>query len=508
MTWYRGKPFPPALHPANLSLNRRFWIAIVIVMACSLALGSDLVARYQEDLAASRSNLAGLETFRLSMNVANRLSSERGPTNLVLTADSQSSASAWQLLQASRAATDAALAQAAATATLAPDVPPLRQALQRARQTVDALAGEPLAAHDTARVTGAIEAMFGVYDAAQPIVGHSMAALQSSEGDLLGPALAIRMLSELRDSAGRLGSYLVIAMIQGKPMDTPYRAAFNQTEGRVQELWRLVAPVAEASHDPAVLSAYRAVATRFAGDGMTLLQQTFEESRVGRYSTTPAAFTATVVPSFTTLEALRDTFINATVRRLRAGAAAAQRWMVIVAAATGLALLFELLLLLASQTMLFRPLLAARDRVVALANDQLGEIADSTHPHGEIRELYVALASLRAKLIERVALTERFRLQAETDGLTGVLNRRALDEVAERLMRMPGPRRIDLIMLDIDHFKRVNDTYGHTAGDEVLKETAHRLRATLRSDDVLARFGGEEFAVILADEGKNAPDIA
>jgi diguanylate cyclase (GGDEF)-like protein len=89
-----------------------------------------------------------------------------------------------------------------------------------------------------------------------------------------------------------------------------------------------------------------------------------------------------------------------------------------------------------------------------------------------------------------VAIAER---KADTDELTGLANRRAL----AREMAAGGVGRSALVMLDLDHFKRVNDTLGHPAGDAALKHLAKLLGTALRAGDVAARIGGEEFAVWL-----------
>lgn len=110
----------------------------------------------------------------------------------------------------------------------------------------------------------------------------------------------------------------------------------------------------------------------------------------------------------------------------------------------------------------------------------------------------VSLADLRrttARLDD--ALREQERL-AITDGLTGLYNRRFITELmtieTDRARRAGTP--LSLLALDIDHFKRVNDSYGHHAGDRVLVEVGRRITGALRADDVLARSGGEEFLVI------------
>jgi diguanylate cyclase (GGDEF)-like protein len=106
-------------------------------------------------------------------------------------------------------------------------------------------------------------------------------------------------------------------------------------------------------------------------------------------------------------------------------------------------------------------------------------------------------------------VTERRRLEraleelATTDPLTGVANRRRFDETlraeAERCLRAGNP--LTLMLLDIDHFKSVNDTYGHPVGDAVLKAVAAQCRGAVRDIDLVARVGGEEFAVLLIDVG-------
>jgi diguanylate cyclase (GGDEF)-like protein len=88
---------------------------------------------------------------------------------------------------------------------------------------------------------------------------------------------------------------------------------------------------------------------------------------------------------------------------------------------------------------------------------------------------------------------------ATTDALTGLCNRRAFQErLAEMLRRAERhDRPLTLILCDIDHFKKINDTYGHLVGDVVLKRVAQVIPACVRKVDVAARYGGEEFAVVL-----------
>lgn len=96
-------------------------------------------------------------------------------------------------------------------------------------------------------------------------------------------------------------------------------------------------------------------------------------------------------------------------------------------------------------------------------------------------------------------LAARLRKRANTDALTGVLNRGAFFELAESrlVIARESATPLSLIMADVDHFKRINDTYGHSAGDQVLRCLSARLSEAIRPEDMVCRFGGEEFVLLL-----------
>jgi diguanylate cyclase (GGDEF)-like protein len=111
------------------------------------------------------------------------------------------------------------------------------------------------------------------------------------------------------------------------------------------------------------------------------------------------------------------------------------------------------------------------------------------------------MASIIAICLENVISNEMLKYIGLTDSLTGVYNRRYIDrrllEEIARARRQAYP--ISFMYIDIDHFKRVNDTAGHGGGDDVLREVAMRIKNELRTSDAVARFGGEEFVVLLID---------
>lgn len=124
----------------------------------------------------------------------------------------------------------------------------------------------------------------------------------------------------------------------------------------------------------------------------------------------------------------------------------------------------------------------------------------------EKRTLYYLLFSVLALLTIVVGvalyiykLNRTIKEQAIRDPLTGVYNRRYLDETLPREIARAQRElsELSIVMLDLDHFKAINDTYGHSVGDQVLKNTATRLMSSIRQNDFISRFGGEEFIIVM-----------
>lgn len=111
--------------------------------------------------------------------------------------------------------------------------------------------------------------------------------------------------------------------------------------------------------------------------------------------------------------------------------------------------------------------------------------------------LSIAILLVARSQVRNLVLQEKL---ARTDALTGVHNRRAILEAAGAMGESPaGARTLALAMIDADHFKRINDTHGHAAGDEVLRRLSDTLRSQCRTTDLVGRYGGEEFLVLMPD---------
>ena len=149
-----------------------------------------------------------------------------------------------------------------------------------------------------------------------------------------------------------------------------------------------------------------------------------------------------------------------------------------------------------THTYLCIPILAQGETLGVLhlqATDEVPTLADSELP------LKTTFAGQVGLSVANIRLREALRDQSIKDPLTGLYNRRYLEEILQRETRraVRAEYGVGVLMLDLDHFKKFNDTYGHDAGDTILRETASLLTKSVRAEDVVCRFGGEEFVVVL-----------
>lgn len=146
-------------------------------------------------------------------------------------------------------------------------------------------------------------------------------------------------------------------------------------------------------------------------------------------------------------------------------------------------------------------------RVLAIPHDTVWSLVDQSH---EVARNLLSIIAGRMRndnsaLITSHSKRTQYEHQATVDSLTGLHNRRWMNEAFPRVLQRCALNGEDsaVMMLDIDFFKRVNDTYGHLVGDVALKSLANIMQLNLRPHDLMVRYGGEEFAILLPDTGIN-----
>lgn len=487
------------------SLRRKLLIGTGIAFICTSILAVSVISRSFDDYRRARQNLRGLESYRLILDAANLLSAERGPSNSLLGDSEATHTLLRERLTAFRARSDASLE--ALSAPHGAGVPqallkPVRAQLLLGRQEVDRVASLPRERRSLDDVQSAIDNMIEVIDVFEPVIAWKAGALTSSNPGLAEPVMTGRIFGELREYGGRIGSQIVAPIAVSQPMRLSNLIDSNRTRGRILELWNLVGDHSAASRgDPRLALPLHDAERMFLGKGLGLIDRLVLEGRKsGQYSMTSDEFTVRYVETLKPLELLRGAFLDVAIERLTETRNSALAILAITTTVAAVILAILVGLTVAAQRFVFGPLMRAREAVITLAEDRPTVFNHERSHATEMRRLFDAIGILRDSLAERASLTRQLKLQAETDSLTGLMNRRALDMIGES--HSSGQMMADgacLILIDIDHFKSINDRHGHLEGDRVLQESVRLMRSALGANSLLARFGGEEFVILIPD---------
>ncbi|MFS8051133.1 diguanylate cyclase [Rhizobium sp. BR 314] len=371
--------------------------------------------------------------------------------------------------------------------------------LALARAEVDNVARHHSSSRSRDEFQGAIDNMFEVSNRFRTVVAWSADHLIQHDNGLAAPALVGEMLADLRDYGGRVASQIIVPLATRERLPLENVIAARRTEGRMHEIWDVLNKDRGLFDNPALARGRDEIHRRFFGVGLGLVDGLIREGQQQqRYSLTSAELTERFVPTMQPIEVYRKAFLDATVDHYSKVRDTALRMLLAVTMFATCVLVILGGLMHSIRRNVFRPLMLVHDEVLRLADDRPAEPQAATVKTGEIHGLFKAIEVLQGKLKDRANLTSQLRVQANTDCLTALLNRRALDLYAQSSPRREtDTQAICLVILDIDHFKMINDTYGHPTGDRVLIQVAALLSSNLRAGDVVARFGGEEFAILV-----------
>jgi diguanylate cyclase (GGDEF)-like protein len=522
----RKTPYRPMSFGQRLNL---------IALCFLLPIGFLAAGKLQQEwhaYSSAETAVKAFQRFRIGLSAMEKVSAERGPTNSSLGADPQT-AIAWAArLSQARRDSDRSI-EALLDMLKAPDcagcsnaertIEKLRAQLTVARDDVDRLLAMPKPQRDHHSISGAVNQMIDVIPTFTPVVNASAATVVEGDPASLNCLLVARLSSDLREQAGQLGSVFTAALSANRPMDEEEIFRLERTGGRIDELRALI--FARVDNNVSLNSqAFHDLDTDYFGKGRQYIQDVRRAaSRPGGANLSPAQLATAYVPMLSPISVFREQVLGIADREVTGHRDHALSLFVETAVTTVLILLVIFVAAEVFRRRFVQPLIDATDVIKAIAD---GELATQVPQRGfqlEIRRLFSAIEVLKENSIartrlqhERDELIRELERTVDTDFLTRLLNRGAFERKARALIeqvtmeQMTGNKPTPVLAIfDVDRFKQINDTYGHAAGDRALQMIARVCADIWTAPDIVARIGGEEFAVLsVVDDPKTAIDAA
>ncbi|MBK5169368.1 diguanylate cyclase [Burkholderia sp. R-70211] len=495
-------------------MDKRFGIAIFIALIPVLTLSGWLLV--YEALVYVRANegLESFRSFRSALLAMEAVSAERGPTNGALGDELPIPAAHAVALQKARHTSDTRIAalidtlRPAHCSTCMSDFSAMQKVqadLSAARSSVDQLAHRPRAQRGDPALWGAVNRMIGLIPEILPVVTTRMSGVVKGDTDALNCVFVARLTADLREQAGQLGSRFTGALAVHRQLIDDERLAIERTQGRIDQL-RAMINTRVSGHPGLSQQLFARMNDQYFGDGLRYVSMVRAlASQPDGANISTAEFAENYVPTMRAITDFRDgVLLLAEDEMLRH-----RRNALLVFLGTGIADALLLAMLMTVAVMFRRhvigPFVQATHVIDAIARGDLTTDVPASFPREEINGMFNAIRVLKDNSAERVRLEqERLHLitelktLAETDSLTGLLNRRAFESRACAMCveAEHAGTQLAMVMFDVDHFKRINDTHGHAAGDDALRIVAELCRGNWRQSDLVARIGGEEFAVL------------
>ena len=249
---------------------------------------------------------------------------------------------------------------------------------------------------------------------------------------------------------------------------------------------------------------HQAVYNEFLAKGLLIVERLMNESIYHRpYYLTGTQLTEAIVDKFSTVVELQNYLLKYSVEKAIIEKHKAQNILLTTVGISLISIFAALFTMIYARKRVFGPLIQAREILFDLSHSSLRpNPMDTKDQSANMYSLFTAIQQLKQTLQQRDALEFRLKNIAHLDSLTGVANRYALNEYIKLLENQPTQlSETCLMVIDIDHFKQVNDVYGHLMGDQVIQFVAEKLKENIRTSDLLVRYGGDEFIVLIENVG-------
>ena len=486
-------------------ISQRLFLSMIIIIFSLLFLSVPLiVSSYQSYQKADRA-LTEISALRAVADLANKVSRERAPANKVMSSTVEELAENLQELHAYRKEVDIQIDQtiqilnaAGFSAQVRGLSSNFKVTLQRGRHAVDAYAALPRSERTSKQLDDAIKQMFTAWDSCHEILKNVLVHAEAKSTSVSEYYTLILILADLRDQAGRIASNVMasITFVEKIPEDNLARSL--QTQHQVRYLWALINTIQpEQGKTPEYLALHQKVKTQFLDKGIPIVAGLINESlHHQHYSLTGTQLTEAIVDKFVTVVNLQTYILDYSVSVAQNEKNQAQQQFIITLLVAIICLVTACFTMIYARNGVFKPLLKAKNAILRLAQHKVADHDDNSS--ADPVTLLDAIKKLKRVLQQRDALEFQLRNVANTDTLTGVSNRLALDEYIKYVEKKPEKfTQTALIIFDIDDFKYVNDTFGHIVGDEVIRLVAEKLQFNVRTSDLIVRYGGDEFLVLI-----------
>ena len=487
--------------------NRLFFFMLVIILSL-LFMAIPLIVGSYQDYIKTRQALAEIKSLRAVADIAYKISKERAPSNKMMSSSPKNLLKNKQELKQFRLTVDEQIDRTifilnqAGYVSLADELQNnLKENLRQARNVVDYYGEIPYAARTSLQMDNAILGMFGAWDSCREILQKLMLQLKSKDSRISNYFTLIIVLTDMRDQAGRMASNIIAPVSFNEEIPSNNRARSLQTQHQARYLWILVDTLQpEQAKTPEYQRLYSRVKTEFIDKGIPIVEKLLEESQKGEpYFLSGTQLTEAIVGKFTTVVDLQTYILNESVVIASQENIIARNDFFLTLFISLISLATALFTLIYAQRRVFAPLIEARTLILDLSHhsDHCVDEVNITKKD-EFFSLFEAIDRLQRMLQQRDAFEFQLKNIANTDQLTGVSNRLALSEYLKIAESYPQKfTQTCLMIIDIDRFKQVNDQYGHIVGDHVIISIAEQLKQNIRSSDLIIRYGGDEFLILL-----------
>ena len=501
------------------SIRQRLFMFMTMIILSLLCICFPLMINSYQALQVSKQDLIGVQSLRLLAHTANEISRERAYANKLMSSPYASQTSHRQALARYRKGVDQDIHE---NLILLKGIGQQQIALQLqqnmihelkiARVLVDDYAALPDISRTSVQYDHAVQAMFAAWDNYREILRAFVVQRNSVDSQLSDYVTMILLLSDLRDQAGRVASNIIASVSFHEAIPDNNRARSLQTQYQALYLWNLIDTLQpQYAKTPEYEKLHEQVKHEFLDEGVALVGQLLDESRRHEaYSMTGTQLTERIVSKFTPVVDLQKYLLDISVEVAKKRKEKAERQFILTLLLSFLSVAVALFTMHYAQKRIIHPLIQAKEQILELSDG----VADGNDRHenkkNEFALLFSAIKKLQRMLQQRDALEFQLRNIANTDALTGVSNRLALDDYLMILSQHPqNLSQLCLMIVDIDNFKRVNDEYGHMVGDQVIKLVAEILKTSVRNSDLIVRYGGDEFLVLVEQVSlENALNLA